>query len=62
MKDEPPFTRYCRQLRCRIAKQTQETLNLRALIVRKKRINLNNSGLPYRIHNGVLIPHRYNQD
>ncbi|NNN56816.1 hypothetical protein FKN08_11575 [Vibrio sp. 1-2 (7-a)] len=55
------FDSYWVGVRERIAIQTEGNRNLKSLVIKKQRVNLNNSGLSFRAKAGCLIPHCYTQ-
>ncbi|EGQ8698642.1 hypothetical protein CE131_18785 [Vibrio parahaemolyticus] len=55
------FKAYWVGVRDRIATQIKDNHCLESLVVKKQRINLNNSGLSFRAKSGCLVPHCYTQ-
>ncbi|EGR2550579.1 hypothetical protein FR729_24645 [Vibrio alginolyticus] len=53
------FESYWVGIRQRIAVQTEGNRSLKSLVIKKQRVNLNNSGLSFRAKSGCLIPHCY---
>lgn len=53
------FESYWVGIRQRIAAQTEGNRSLKSLVIKKQRVNLNNSGLSFRTKSGCLIPHCY---
>lgn len=56
------FECYWKDLRSRIQARLNANPCLEGLVVKRRRINVNNGKLSYRTKRGRLVPHSYTQD